>query len=138
MMHSLIALAQSTELPPETTGFGAQLARTALSLLAVCGASWWILRFAAKRGILARPSQSKLLIILDRIALDARRSIVIVKVGEKALVLGVSDEGIRSLAELDAATLIANTTPSDSSENLTDTTKLKSSFKELLSSAKKD
>ncbi len=138
MMHLLITLAQSTEVPPETTGFGAQLARTALSLLAVCGASWWILRFAAKRGILARPSQSKLLTILDRIALDARRSIVIVKVGEKALVLGVSDEGIRTLSELDAAALLTSNPPSESSENLTESTKLKSSFKELLSSAKKD
>ena len=138
MMHTLIALAQSAELPAETTGFGAQLARTALSLLAVCGASWWILRFAAKRGILARPSQSKLLTVLDRIALDARRSVVIVKVGEKALVLGVSDEGIRTLSELDAAALLAGTTPSDSGEDLTDSTKLKRSFKELLSPAKKD
>lgn len=141
MLHSLQALlqlAQSTELPVETTGFGSQLARTALSLLAVCAASWWVLRYAAKRGLLARPTQSKHLTILDRIALDARRSVVVVKVGSKALVLGVSDEGIRTLSEIDPATLNTSQDSSDVAEQSPDKSQAKLSFKALLQGENKD
>jgi flagellar biogenesis protein FliO len=138
MIYSLLQLAQSAELPAETTGFGGQLARTALSLLAVCAASWWILRYAAKRGILPRQTQSKHLQIVDRIALDARRSVVLLRVGSKVLVVAADDQGLRTLGEMDAQEF-ATATESTMSEQ-TDKREAPSIglFKQLLRAQSKD
>jgi flagellar biogenesis protein FliO len=99
---ALAALAQSAadELPPGTGGFGAQLVRSALALLAVCGAALWLVRAAARRGMLGAPSKSAHMTVIDRVALDARRTLHLVRVGKRVLVLGASEEGLRSLAEL--------------------------------------
>lgn len=103
MIAALAALAQATdELPQGTGGFGAQLARTSLALLIVCVAAWWLVRYAARRGMLGASARGRHMTVIERVALDPRRALHLVRVGKRVLVLGASDEGLRTLAELAA------------------------------------
>jgi flagellar biosynthetic protein FliO len=103
----LFALAQSAadELPAGTGGFGAQLARTSLALLVVCVAAWALVRFAARRGMLGAPARGRHLAVIERVALDPRRSVFLLRVGKRGLVLGASEDGLRTLAELSESEL---------------------------------
>jgi flagellar biogenesis protein FliO len=95
------ALAQAVdELPAGTGGFATQLVRTSVALIVVCVAAFWLVRYAAQRGLLGAQSRAKHLSVIDKIALDAKRSVHLVRVGKRVLVLGASDEGLRSLGEL--------------------------------------
>lgn len=103
MSFALAVLAQAVEeLPAGTGGFGAQLARTSLALLIVCVAAWWLVRFAARRGMLGAAAKGQHITVIERVALDPRRSLHLVRVGARVLVLGASEEGLRTLAELSA------------------------------------
>ncbi|MFO0563536.1 MAG: flagellar biosynthetic protein FliO [Polyangiales bacterium] len=103
MIPALAALAQAAdELPPGTGGFGAQLARTSLALLIVCVAAWWLVRYAARRGMLGASAGGTHMTVIERVALDPRRALHLVRVGKRVLVVGASDEGLRTLAELAA------------------------------------
>lgn len=106
-MNALVhALAQAVdELPAGTGGFATQLVRTSVALIVVCVAAFWLVRYAAQRGLLGAQSRAKHLSVIDKIALDPRRSVHLVRVGNRVLVLGASDEGLRSLAELPAEEL---------------------------------
>ncbi len=69
----------------------------ALSALLV-GGVWWSRRFGWPRS--AGPMQ-----VLGRLALDAQRSVYLVRVGTQTLVLGVGDQCFVKLGELQGATL---------------------------------
>lgn len=99
----LAALAQAVdELPAGTGGFGAQLARTSVALLLVCLAAWWLVRAAARRGMLGAATRGSHMTVIERVSLDPRRALHLVRVGKRVLVLGASDEGLRTLAEIPA------------------------------------
>ena len=72
-------------------GFQVLLAVVALALLILVG---------AKRLGVGRPLGSMQL--LGRLPLDARRSVYLVKIGQRVLVLGVSEAGLTKLAQLRA------------------------------------
>jgi flagellar biogenesis protein FliO len=98
----LIALAQSAadELPAGTTGFGTSLVRSALSLLAVCVAAWALVRFAARRGLLGAAPTGTHLRVIERLALDPRRALYLVRLGPRAILLGASEDGLRALGDV--------------------------------------
>ena len=109
---NLAALAQAVdELPAGTGGFGAQLARTSIALLLVCVAAWWLVRAAARRGMLGAATRGAHMTVIERVSLDPRRALHLVRVGKRVLVLGASDEGLRTLAEIPADEL--DLAPSD-------------------------
>lgn len=89
--------------PPPPPSLGAALAQTLLVLGAVCALAWWVLRQAARRGVGRSPAG--VITVVDRVALDPRRTLFVVRVGPKALLLGGSDGGLSVLSELDPATL---------------------------------
>lgn len=84
---------------------GAALAQTLVTLAAVCALAWWTLRWAARRGVGRSPAG--VVTVLDRVALDPRRTLFVVRVAGKVLLLGGSDGGMSLLAELDPAALPA-------------------------------
>lgn len=91
----------TAELP---AGYGAALLQGIISLGAVCILAWVLLRFGARRGL--GTSGGQRIKVLERANLDARRSLYIVEVGEKCLLLGAGDTGGPELiTELDASTL---------------------------------
>ncbi|MBI5513483.1 MAG: flagellar biosynthetic protein FliO [Deltaproteobacteria bacterium] len=84
-------------LPAGTTGFGWALLHTLGALALVCALAWWVLRLAAQREHGGAPGRMKL---LERVALDPRRSVVLLQVGARVLVVGVGDGRLTTLAEL--------------------------------------
>lgn len=97
----LQAVDDAAELPG---GYGVALLQSLLALAAVCVLAWVVLRWAAKRG--QGFGVSSRVKVLERAALDARRSLYLVEVGERVLLVGVGDGGAPALiTEVDPATL---------------------------------
>jgi flagellar protein FliO/FliZ len=79
--------------------YGSYLLETLLTLLGVCAAAF-VLLYGARRMGAGRASGA--LQLLGRLPLDARRSIVLVKVGERVFVIGVGDGAMTKLGEVAA------------------------------------
>lgn len=81
-------------------GYGVALLQTLLALAAVCILAWVVLRWAARRGLGVGAPGARVQ-VLERIALDARRTLWLVRVGERVLLIGGGDDGPPALlAEL--------------------------------------
>lgn len=80
------------------------LLRTLLALAAVCLLVWFALRALAARGFGGAAGPNASLRVVRRIALDARKSLYVVRAGKRVLLIGSGDSGPPSLlTELDAA-----------------------------------
>lgn len=92
----LLLLQASRSLPG---GYGAALLQSLLALAAVCILAWVVLRWSAKAGL---GTGGRHLEVLERLALDHRRGLVLVRAGERVLLLGVGEGAAPTLvAELD-------------------------------------
>lgn len=81
-------------------GYGIALLQTLLALAAVCVLAWVVLKWAAQRGLGIGASGQRVK-VLERVALDARRTLWLVKIGGKVLLIGAGDGAPPSLlAEL--------------------------------------
>lgn len=98
----MLPLLQAGAPPPELpTGYGAALLQTLLALIAVCILAWVVLRWASRKGF-AMGSTSGRVRVLERVALDPRRSLYLVQVGDRVLLLGAGEGASPALlAELD-------------------------------------
>jgi len=87
MILLLQASAETAELPG---GYGVALLQSLLALAAVCVLAWVVLRWASQRGLgtFARGTRVK---VIERVPLDARRTLWLVKVGGKVLLIGAGD-----------------------------------------------
>ncbi|MCB9601338.1 MAG: flagellar biosynthetic protein FliO [Sandaracinus sp.] len=86
---------------PLPTGYGAALLQTLVSLLAVCLLAWLLLRWGARRGF-ATGARGRRVKVIERVALDPRRTLYVVEVGGKVLLLGAGDGASPTLlSELD-------------------------------------
>lgn len=92
---------QVDAVPPELPGgYGMALIQTLLALLGVCVLAWVVLRALAQRGFGARMGSGRVQ-VLERISLDGKRTLWLLKVGEKALLVGAGDTGApRLIAEV--------------------------------------
>ena len=81
----MAALLQTVGLPG---GYGAVLLEALISLGAVCLLAWVLLRWASRLRIHGRGGTLQ---VLERVPLDARRSLVLVRVGESVLLLGLGE-----------------------------------------------
>ena len=79
-------LLQASESTRHATSYGASLVQAVAMLMGVCVLAWLVLRFASQRGLGHGPGQR--VKVLERVALDARRMIYVVQIGERVLVLG--------------------------------------------------
>ncbi len=102
MLALLQAAADSPELPG---GYLMDLLRALLALAAVCLLAWVALRWASRFGF-GKGGQGGRIEILERVALDPRRSLYLVKLGDRVLLVGAGDGGAPSLIkELDESEL---------------------------------
>lgn len=104
MVHSAAVgiLLQAGELPG---GYGVALVQTLIALAAVCVLAWVVLKWSAKRGF-GVIGQGKRVRVLERVPLDARRSLYLVEVGDKVLLVGAGDGASPTvLSEIDPETL---------------------------------
>ena len=93
--------AATRELPG---GYGASLLQSLLALAGVCVLAWVVLRWSARRGLGLGAGQR--VQVLERVPLDARRWIYLVRIGERVLVVGAGDGASPTLlAELAARDL---------------------------------
>ncbi|MGE0785188.1 MAG: FliO/MopB family protein [Sandaracinaceae bacterium] len=69
-------------------GYGVALLQTLVALAAVSILAWTVLRWAQKRGVLVSGQRVK---VLERVTLDARRSLYLVQLGDRVLLLGGGD-----------------------------------------------
>lgn len=93
------ALLQESGLPG---GYGVVLLEALISLGAVCLLAWVLLRWAGRLQ-LGTAGRGRHLEVVERVPLDARRSLVLVRVGESVLLLGVGEGAApRLLKELSA------------------------------------
>jgi flagellar biogenesis protein FliO len=84
-----------------TSSYGWAVFETMLTLLGVCLLAVVSLKWLAKRGI-GVGTKSTEMSVLDRIPLDARRSLVLVEVRGRTLLLGLGESGAPTmLAEMD-------------------------------------
>jgi len=85
----------------------AAIARTSISLVAVLGLLYLISRWLRRRqGAVAGGADFS---VLAKQSLGAKAAVALVKVGDKALVVGVSDAGVNLLGETDVASVFAQT-----------------------------
>lgn len=85
--------------PAVPSGYGLYLLQTLLALGAVCALAYVVLRWGAKRlyGI-GRPGQQMRLV--ERLPLDPRRSLYLVEVAGRQLLVGSSENGVTLLTEV--------------------------------------
>jgi flagellar protein FliO/FliZ len=80
--------------------YGSYLVETLITLMAVCAIAFAVLYGARRLGI-GRPTGG--IELVGRLPLDARRSIVLVRVGAHVFIVGVGDGGFTRLGRLPVA-----------------------------------
>jgi flagellar biogenesis protein FliO len=100
--------------------YAAEIARALIALAAVCLLAVFVFRGMAKRGFGMR-SHSGAVRVIQRVALEPRRALYLVRVGSRVLLIGISESGgPQLLAELDPATVPEELSLSQPSESLGD------------------
>lgn len=84
--------------------FFLMLLRTVVVLGLVCGLAYVLFRLILPR-LQFSTSTHRLVRIVDRVALDARRNLYVVEVANRWLLIGSSEAGVQLISELDAATV---------------------------------
>ena len=80
--------------------YEASLLRVALTLAALCLGAWWAVRAARRGAIRAKGGRVE---VLERVALDGRHALYVVRVAGRTLLLGAGDGALSTLATLDDA-----------------------------------
>jgi len=84
-------------------GYGWYLLQTLLALGVVCAAAYLVLRFVVRRAIPgARRGPVR---ILTRVAVEPKRSLLLVEAAGRCFLVGSSEAGLSLIAELDPAKL---------------------------------
>lgn len=85
--------------------YAAEIARALIALTAVCLLAVFVIKGMARRGF-AKGSYSGAVRVVQRVALEPRRALYLVRAGSRLLLIGVSESGgPQLLAELDPETV---------------------------------
>jgi flagellar protein FliO/FliZ len=84
--------------------YGWYLLQTLAALGVVCAAAFLVLRYVVPRALPMRGPMR----VLARVAVEPRRSLLLVEVAGRAFLLGSSEGGLQLVAELDPAKLPAH------------------------------
>ena len=83
--------------------FLTMLLETMLALGVVCGLAYLVFRFALPRLTTVRSANSMVRVV-DRVGLDARKSLYVIEVAGRWLLIAASEAGVHLVSELDAKT----------------------------------
>ncbi|HEY3803651.1 MAG TPA: flagellar biosynthetic protein FliO [Kofleriaceae bacterium] len=95
-------------------GYGDLLVTSLLVLAAVCVAAFVAVRVLGRWLSTGRARGAHLLDVIARVPLEPRRSLYVVDVAGKTLLVGTSEMGLSVLSELDAAEVKARVVPAQS------------------------
>lgn len=84
----------------ETLNLIGMLFQTVVALVAVCGLAWVIFRVVLPR-LQVGNSAGNMIRVVERVGLDAKRSLFVVEVAGKYLLVGSSENGVQLVSELD-------------------------------------
>ena len=87
--------------PVAPAGYGALLFQTMLVLAGVCALAFVSLRWGLRRFVSADGRDHGAMQVVARLPVEPRRSVLVVKVGARHLILGSSEAGFQALGELD-------------------------------------
>jgi len=99
---------------PGARTMGAQLLSTMFMMVAICALAYLVLGkllpkvmglSVAGRRAMVGTAPTGVLQVVDRLALDPRRALIVVKVGEEHFLIGMTDQAMTRLAKLDDTTL---------------------------------
>jgi flagellar biosynthetic protein FliO len=93
-------VALATDGGPAPDGYGLLLVKMVLILAGVCLLAWVSLRWGLKRWIAPDRGANGAMEVLGRLPLEPRRSLLVVRVATRHLVLSSSENGVATLAEL--------------------------------------
>jgi flagellar protein FliO/FliZ len=82
-----------------TGGYGEMVVSSLLVLVIVCVAAWLVVRFGVRR--MWGPRGGQVMDVVARVPLEPRRSLYVVDVAGKTLLVGTSEMGLSVLSELD-------------------------------------
>ncbi|KUK13299.1 MAG: Uncharacterized protein XD52_1423, partial [bacterium 42_11] len=95
----LFALDGATSSVRQLPTFGELILKTTVAIVIVVGLiflfAWYL------RGYVVRSRGSEFIKIIDKVYIDTRRSLCLVKVGDRYFLLGVGDGGVNMIAELE-------------------------------------
>jgi flagellar protein FliO/FliZ len=77
------------------------LVQTVLALAFVCGIAYLIFRVILPRFAITHGGNSMIRIV-DRLGLEARKTLYVIEVGGKYMLVAASEEGVQMISELDA------------------------------------
>jgi flagellar biosynthetic protein FliO len=83
-----------------TGGYGELLVSSMVVLAVVCVVAWLVVRFGG-RWLLGARGRSRGMDVVARLPLEPRRSLYVVEVAGKTLLVGTSEMGLSVLSELD-------------------------------------
>jgi len=100
--------------------YAAEIVRGLIALAAVCLLAVFVFRGMARRGFGIR-SQPGAVRVIQRIALEPRRTLYLLRAGPRVFLIGISEGGgPRMLAELDPETIPEEAAIAHSSDSLSD------------------
>lgn len=82
------------------SGYGALLFQLVIVVVGVCLLAYLILRFGVKRFLVPDSTEEGAMEVVARLPLEPRRSVVVVRVGSRHIIVGSSENGLSSLGEL--------------------------------------
>lgn len=85
-----------------TASFVWMLLQTVLALAFVCGLALLLFRWVLPRLQLTPSGANSMVRVVDRVMLDARRSLLVVEVAGRWLLVSSSEAGVQLISELDA------------------------------------
>lgn len=94
--------------------------RLVLSMVVIVGLIYgtvYVLRHFAKKGI-EKPSNERLVQVIDRVTLDAKRSVYLIKVIDRLIVVGVGGETVSMLGEIRDENVVESVKSTDFSFHL--------------------
>lgn len=87
-------------MPADPPSFGALLLQLVVSLALVCGLAWLVIKFGLARWLQRKTPESAGMEVLETLPLGGRRAIFLVRALDRLLVVGATDQGLNTLADL--------------------------------------
>jgi flagellar biosynthetic protein FliO len=115
LLIALIAFAFQNPPPPEEIDFGMLLLRTFLFLGLVLLLIFFLLKKVLPHIAKVSGFQNRNIKILERLPVDAKKSLIVVEVQDKAYLMGCSDNSISVLMELDRTKMEVKPVTADAS-----------------------